>query len=166
MTTTLKLKTQTAKEKPMGFMTRTVKASEVKDAHSFAAYAQQTAGIPMPTGKGWVILQARLKDFFACNPQADWGTCVRLVDWARSRKRRVAHTHSVLTLLRYAWSDGALPEFNARDKVEADVERGIQEALTIEGDPEWRRVLIGSKGEESRREVLSQWRRKRSLVSR
>lgn len=165
MTATLKLKVQTVKESPVGYLTRSISPSDVKDDITFAAYAQQTCGIPMPTGKGWVLLRTKVKEFFNQHPDADYMTLVRLTDWCRTRKRRLAHTHSILAMVRYAWRDGVLPEFDPRDRADAAVEQGIAAALDIEDDPEWRRVLIGSRGLVARRGVLEQWRRKRQSLS-
>ena len=136
---------------------------EVIDPESFAAYAQQCIGTPHIT-KDMPAIRRQLKLFFAKNPQATYGTLVRTVDWCRAKKRRPATAMGVISQVRFAWSDGILPELNPH-QVTADpgVEYGITMALRTETDTRWRTRLIGASGPDNRRLALVEWHHVRDL---
>lgn len=132
---------------------------EVVDAKSFASYAQQRLGIPYPTRKSIAVLNKALKEFFAQYPQADYGTMCRLVEWAIAKRKRFAHTYSLVYAFRYAYKDGYLPELDPnRERTNDDLEALIEAALVVEKDPEWRRRLMVAHGVKARSEVYEAWR--------
>lgn len=132
---------------------------DVVDAKSFANFAQQKLGIPYPTQKSIAVLNKALKEFFAQYPQADYSTMCRLVEWAISKKKRFAHTYSLVYAFRYAYKDGYLPELDPnRERTNDDLEALIEEALVVEKDPEWRRRFMVAHGVKARGEVYEAWR--------
>lgn len=142
------------------WLTRNLARVDVVDPITFAQYAQQTIGTPLPKGKDVIALRKVLKDFFEENPQIDYALLARLVDWCRSRKKRPASALAVPGYLRYAWAAGHFPELDPNNKDrDDDLERAIDRALEDETNPEWRRRLVGAQGNEARKGVLAAWRR-------
>lgn len=140
-----------------------MKATEVKDARTYANFIQQELGTPYPSTKTLPMLSRNCKDFFEQYPQANWMTLVRVVEFCRARKKRPAHAHGVLGQVRYAYSAGFLPELSPRDQVDSDLEERIAEALQSEQDEQWRHRLLASSGIEARRQVYVAWRDDRAL---
>lgn len=140
-------------------VTRTLTRDEVVDPVTFAQYCQQVLGTAPLSLKELRALQKVLKDFFAANPKVDYALLARLVDWCRSRKRRVPTAKAVPAQLKYAWSQGHFPELDPQHAQDEDVERAITRILDTEENPEWRHRLIASVGVDTRREVLRAWRR-------
>ena len=135
-----------------------IKPSDVHDAHSFAAYAQQKLGTPYPTGKSIAILKKALKEFLEHYPQADYNTMCRVVEWAKVKKKRYPHVNQLVYAFRYAYADGYLPELDPNTEiVDEDLEAQIEAALRDERDEEWRRRLITASGPTARREVFDAW---------
>jgi len=124
----------------------------------FGKYVRQTLGTPGMTLKDLAVLKKQTKIFFKENPQGDWYTLCRVVQWCRNHKKRPPRVYSVLSMVPYAWADGALPELNA-DREDVDVEEGISAALQAETDKAWRRRLLVASGRSARAEVLDEWRR-------
>lgn len=138
-----------------------LRSTDVVDARSFAEYAQQILGTPIPESpKDLHILNTKTDEFFVQYPSADWRVLAATVDWCRAKRKRPANAWWIVTEVRYAWNDGAIPDLDPRDPVEKSVEYNIELALEKETDPYWQRMLLGSVGAENRREVLAAWRRK------
>lgn len=134
-------------------------AADVNDPKSFAEYAQQKLGIPYPTGKSIAILKKALREFFEHYPQADYNTMCRVVEWAKTKKKRYAQVYQLVYAFRYAYQDGYLPELDpGRELTDSDLEAAIEAVLVDEHDLEWRRRLIVADGLEARRHVYEQWR--------
>jgi hypothetical protein len=140
-----------------GIMTK----DQVTDPKSYANYVQQNLGTPFPTGKQMVILRKTIKDFFKAYPDADYGTLIRLVEWAKARKKKYAHCYALVSSFRYAWSDGYLPELDPNPTKEID--RAIEEAIAKESDEEWRRRLGMASGIEVKTEIYNAWLRKEAF---
>lgn len=136
---------------------------DVDDPVSFASYVQQVTGTPYPNGKDMAILRKKLKEFFGQHPHMDYKVLCDTVDWCRSKKRRFAHVWQVVGQFRYAWQAGAIDFSN--DPVRALVERGIDSALEVEMDREWRSRLAyaqsGAQTPEEARKVYEEWKTER-----
>lgn len=135
----------------------TVDRDQIDTAEEFANYCQQRMGIPYPTGKGMATLKRNAKLFFKQNPNATWGTLVRTVDWCRNNNRRVANAYSIIPMVRYAWAKGALPELDARNVTNDELEAKILEALQVEKDQWWRDRLQAAVGVSARSQVYEDW---------
>lgn len=142
---------------------RVTRPDQVDDPLTFAAYAQRVIGTPWPTIKDQMILRRRIKQFFTQFPQADYRTLVSVVHYCRARKRRPMHAWTVIDRFRDAWAAGWVPELD-RLPEDLEVDREVERALEIETDPEWRRRLIGARGQ-GREEVLQQWKKARVNAS-
>lgn len=148
----------------MSFVTP-IKASDVKDAKTYAEFVRAHCGTPYCGMRDMIALNTCIKEFkeryphLADNP---WPTLVRAAMWARSKKKRPAKVVTVVrTMLPWAWQDGALPELDPIRYRDEDVETGITEALQREHDPIWRDRLIGAEGP-ARKEVLYAWTQRSS----
>jgi len=93
---------------PLHIVTR----QEVDSPESFAMFVQQKLGTPYPTMKEMNILRKYLKEFFTTYPDLNYSVLVKIVDWCKAKKRRPAHSYQVITYLRYAWRDGAIPDLD------------------------------------------------------
>lgn len=132
---------------------------DVQDERSFASYCHQQLGTPSLSGSHIPILRKKLKEFHsAWSPRPGWITLARTVDWCRAKKRRPAYCWAVIPQVRFAWSDGFLPELDPNHLDEA-LENGFREALRIEQDPDWRLRLLAAPTD-SRGLVLASWYRK------
>ena len=127
-------------------------------ASAFAVYCQQEIGCPLVTKQNLMVLRKQAKLLFEKNPQADWMTLCRVVDWCKARKKRPTHPHVVVSLLPYAWKDGYLPELDPSSEDPA-VEERILQALRCEVRDEWMRRLTLAKGRAARREAVEEWER-------
>lgn len=132
-----------------------MKPQDVVDAKTFAIYAQQKLGTPYPTTQGMIALKKNIKNLFATYEYADYQTLVKLVEWARSKKKRYADTFGLVAHFRYAWRDGYLPELDPNPTREIDAL--IEKALRTEQDQEWRRRLVLSQGVEARTAIYKAW---------
>lgn len=144
----------------MSWLTSRRDISEVVDARTLADFAQQQLGTPFPTTTELVQTQKILKQWFAKNPQANWRTLANTIVWAKARRKRVADIRTLHKLVRYAWRDGYCSELDPHH-VDEDIERDIERALETETDPSWRSVLMGARGNETRKEVLATWKERR-----
>ncbi len=132
--------------------------TEVVDAKSFAAYCQQEIGTPYPTTKSIAALRRNIKGLFTQYPQANYTTLCKIVDWAKARDKRVANSHNLVMMFRYAWKDGFLPELTpGKQTVDVDLETKITKALESETLPFWRQRLEGAEGVKARTLVFSSW---------
>ena len=123
---------------------------------AFAEYTQQRLGVPWPTQADLRILRRKVREFFAHYPKLTYGTLCRVVEWARSRRRRFDRVWKVVDAFRLAWVDGVIPEL-APDATDDSVEERITAALAVETDPWWRRTLIGAQGRDARAQVIGEW---------
>ncbi len=145
----------------MTWLTQRTARSDVVDAPTFAFYVQQEIGVPIPyTQREWLALRAALKKFFATYPDANFDTLCDIVAWARAKKRHPNHCYALFSLYRYAVADRLV----AAPGVDTRTESRITEALSVEMDPKWRSLLIGSEGAQTRREVLAAWEVERQSV--
>lgn len=144
----------------MSTFTRSLSPTDVVDAQSFAAYAQQTIGTKWPTIKERVMLQARTTQFFADNPHADWTTLVKAIAYVRASRRRLAMPWDVLYQVPWAFREGFLPELDPSNHIDEDpqVERQIEWILEQETDEWWRHALMYSVGVENRRGLVQMWK--------
>ncbi len=136
-----------------------VAGAEDKPA-AFAAYCQQTMGVPWATYKDMAILRKRIKELFEYYPRADYFTLCRVAAWCKSKRRRLSRVYQVVDRFRDAYEAGALPELD-RDRLDDVIEQGIVEALEVEQRPEWRTRLIRSVGPEARKAALAEWQQSR-----
>ena len=133
--------------------------SDVHDALSFAAFAQQRLGTPYPTGKAIATLNKSLNEFFEHYPTADFYTMCRVVEWAKQKKKRYPQVYQLVYAFRYAYADGYLPELDPNvEQPDESLEAKIEAALKVEKDDEWRRRLMIARGVKARTEVFEAWR--------
>lgn len=135
-----------------------MKAAQVVDCRTFARYAQETVGTPVPRRAEIATLQRKVTEFFALYPQANWAALVATTDWCRAKRKRPAEAWWILKEVRFAWKDGAVPQLDPVVVVDDSVEFHISRALEIETDDRWKRMLIGAVGTENRRKALASWR--------
>jgi hypothetical protein len=135
-----------------------VTSSDVNDYQSFAVYCRQILGTPRPSLKEQIILQRELKRFFEEFENADWLTLCRLVDWCRAKRLHPADCYRIFCHTRRAWSDGVLAELDPVDRADVDLQIQIDSILSVERDPQWRRMLLGAQGQLGR-ESLAVYRR-------
>lgn len=126
-------------------------------AMAFADYCQQTLGVPWPTIKDQTILRKKIREFFEHYPQADYYTLCRIVEFARTRRRRYGRVWAVVEGFRDAFEAGFLKELDPRANTDLDLEVRIELALEKESDPEWRRRLICASGVSARQEAYAEW---------
>jgi hypothetical protein len=134
-------------------------ASDVDSADALIEFAQRRLGVPFPTMKDRLALKKQAKWFLEHNPTATWHTLAKVVEWAHAKKRRPAAVYSIVTMAKYAWSDGWLPELDAKE--DTSYEDGIIAALQVETDPEWRHKLMSGYGS-VRAERYQEWLRCRA----
>lgn len=124
---------------------------------AYSEYVRQTVGTPGATVKDLAAFRKKVKKLMEDDPRITWHTMCRVAQWARQKRKRPAHIHYLPDMLRYAWSDGYLPELSP-DAADDDLEEKIGRALGVETDEYWRRRLIASKGVEARAQTYSEWR--------
>lgn len=129
---------------------------EAQDPLVFAAYCQQTIGIPWPNIENERILRKKIKEFFGRYPRADYGTLVKLARFCRDKKYRPEQCWKVFLKFEQAWKAGVLPELDP-DAPHPVLEEQIRLALEEESDKTWRRKLIMARGENQQRKVLQEW---------
>lgn len=145
----------------------TLTREEVNSAETFAQFCQQRLGTPYPTGRQIAALKRNVNVFFEQNPQANYGTLVRTVDWCKNRRKRPPHAAGVISNVRFAFRDGYLPELNPNSEEEdVTTESLIKEAVSVETDPWWKDRLLGGKTAKARYEIYESWvtDRKSALV--
>lgn len=133
------------------------KPEDVVSAESFAGYAQQQLGIPYPTLKQMIILKRQIKDVMEKNPGFTYASLPRVVEWAKSRKKRFADPIKLLSSFRYAFEDGYLPELSERYEDLIEIDDKINAALRVETDQEWRRALMLSEDIEEKNAMYTKW---------
>lgn len=89
-----------------------IERGEVDDAESFALYVRQKLGTPYPTQQQLIVLRRQLRQFFEQYPDLGFDVLLKVVDWSRAKRKRPAHAYTLLSYVRYAWSDGALPDLD------------------------------------------------------
>lgn len=142
----------------MGIL-KSVTAEGVKDARTFARYAQQELGTPVPSNpKQFAQLGVVSKKAFEANPALTWESMVKVVSYCKNRKQRPYSAAAIFGQVRFAWSSGYLPELDPRQVETQDPRIGA--ALHLETDPEWRRKLATTTGEISTR-VYEAWKEHR-----
>lgn len=134
-----------------------VAKSDVNDITSLSIYAQQVIGCPWPTKHDEMVTRKKVQELFDRDPRLNWWSMCNVVDWMRQQHRRPARLWMVPDSFREAWAAGALPELDARDECDDDLERMIDAALQIETDRYWRGRLIGSRGVAARRKTFESW---------
>lgn len=140
-----------------------MRAQDVSDRDSLQQYIEQQLGVGHVTGRDQAAYRKKVDEFFEHYPNASWGTLVRVVDWAKARRKRFARLHAVVEAARYAYADGYLPELDPRNHIDVDAE--IIGALKTETDPLWRRRLMVAQGIDAKTMVLEEWQSER-LASR
>lgn len=137
------------------------KVNEAEDKPAaFAAYCQQSMGVPWATHKDMAILRKRIKELFEYYPRADFFTLCRVAAWCKARRKRCSRVYQVVDKFRDAYEDGALPELN-RDQTDDTIELAITTALEVEQRPEWRSKLIRATGPEARKAAYAEWQQSR-----
>lgn len=143
---------------------KTWRPADVHSAEDFAQYCQQFLGCPWPTLKDKILLQKKINDLFQRYPQLDYYSLCRIAAWMKSKKKRPARVWMVVESFRDAWQAGALPELDPAERKDKSLEERIEAALQNEERPEWRRRLMGSRGD-ARREVYESWLQSQELSS-
>lgn len=123
---------------------------------AFAAYASQVLGVPFATVKDQQVLRKRIKELFAHYPRADFYTLCRVVQFAKSKRKRFPRVYMVVDEFRQAYKAGVLPELDP-DHPDPRVEDKITKILEFETDENWRARLILAAGNEARRAVVIEW---------
>lgn len=132
-----------------------VKRDEIDNADSLEQYIKQQLGVGYVTAKDGVVYRKKINEFFEQYPAADWSTLVKVVDWAKSKKRRYDRLYKVIESVRYALADGCLPELVPDP--EKDMDDAIHEALRSETDDNWRRRLLVAQGARAKEAALAEW---------
>jgi argininosuccinate lyase len=130
-----------------------VERDDVHDPESFAAYCQQTMGVPYPVRRDLVVLKRRADE----NPRANWQTMVRVADWCNNNRKRFPQAYGVFSQVRYAWAAHYVPELDPVQQIDVGLEERISSALAQETDVEWRHRLMVATGP-MREVVYSAWR--------
>jgi hypothetical protein len=141
-----------------------VEASDVKDISTFARYAQQELGTPVPANvKQRIALASVAKKEFEANPALTWPTMVKVVAYCKNRKQRPYSSMAIFSQVRFAWTAGYLPELDPK-QVESRDPR-IEQALLVEEtcgkkDREWVKKLSTTTGAMSTKVYLA-WKEER-----
>lgn len=141
----------------MKHYTKIYTAQDVKDAESFATYAQQQIGVPYPTLKMMIATKGTIKRMFAENPGLNWSSLPRIVEWAKARKKRYATLTSLLAGFRWAFQDGYLPELSESFEERTNVDELVYAALRVEKDPDWRRALMLTDSLQEKVSIYNKW---------
>lgn len=136
---------------------RVINADQVDSVETFCEYAQSRLGVPFPGATRMPAVRSQVRIFFEQNPRCTWKSLVAIVDFCRARKKRVSSVLYIPALVGKAFYAGYLPELDPSEQHEPDVERGIEAALAVEKNPEWRRLLHGARGVTARRQVHAAW---------
>lgn len=139
-----------------------IKKEQVTDPKSYANYVQQNLGTPYPNTKQLIILRKNIKQLFELYPEADYTTLIKMVEWAKSKKKKFAHSYALVASYRYAWRDGYLPELDPNPTKEIDA--AIEAALAQETDEEWCRRLAMASGIDVKTEIYTAWKRKEAVT--
>lgn len=133
-----------------------VRASDVKDAKTFARFCQQQFGTPYATLGDLKALGKQAKVLFENHPNTDWQTLVQVAYWCHQHKRRVARVPYYVNQFRWAYADGAINlDGNTNDKL---LDAEIIKALEQETNEAWRARLQRADGTRAKLEVLDQWK--------
>ncbi len=135
----------------------TLTREEVDSPEKFAEYCQQRLGTPYPTGKDIAALKRYMKAFFKQNPQANYGTLIRTVDWCKNNRKRVPNASGIIGKVRFAWRDGYLPELDPVEQTDDSLEVLIAQAVESETDPWWKDRLTGGRTHKARQEIYESW---------
>lgn len=133
-----------------------VRANEVTDLESLQRYIMEQLGVGYVTKNDAAIYRKKMKELFEYYPAADMQTMVRVVEWAKTRRRRFARLFQVVESVRYAYEDGFLPELDPNNT--QDVDEQISEILQTEKDPTWRRRFLTAQGATAKSVIVDQWR--------
>lgn len=134
-----------------------LRPEEVVDLDSFAVYCSQQLGTPPTTKvKDMIVYRKQMNRFLEANPQMSLRLLVRVVGWAKAKKKRPAYAHTVTCYVPWAFADGALPELQEA-ALDEDTEQAIEAALAVETDERARRMLDLAVGP-MRRVALDNWR--------
>lgn len=130
-------------------------STKVDSVESFCEYIQQSMGTPYPTVKMMPSTRKTFARFFEQYPKADWQTLCKTVDYCRAKKKRLAQAYSIVSMVRFAWRDGFLPELDPN--VDKEVDAAIAAALEVETDREWRKRLMLATSVEGKQIALREW---------
>lgn len=136
-----------------------VRAEDVTDLDSLQRFIMQQLGVGYVTKNDAVIYRKKMNELFEHYPQANIGTMLKVVEWAKTRRRRFSRLFQVVEAVRYAYEDGYLPELDPGNR--PDLDERINEILREEEDPEWRRRLLTAQGETAKTALLDQWQQLR-----
>lgn len=131
---------------------------DVVDSKTYARYVQQKLGVPYPTVKNLVILNKAIKDIFEEYPHINYDTLCNLVDWAKAKNKKFAETYSLVSMYRYAWKDGFLPELDPVNAELEDFQSKEDELLAKETDPYWRNKIISAQTLEAKQQIYDLWK--------
>lgn len=148
------------------YLTR-IKPEDVVDTKTFCVYAHQRLGIPPTKGSEYSILGRDIKEFFQMYPQANYGTLVKVVDFAWSRNARPRNMQNLLLYWKKAYAAGSLPELTPEARRDPELERRLTEAIEMETHPKWLEQLKNAlwiHGDDVRREVYQAWMEDRTAA--
>lgn len=135
-----------------------VNREDVVDGKTFARYVQQRLGTPYPTVKNLVILNKAIKDFFESYPHVGYDSLCNMVDWAKAKNKKFAETYSLVSVYRYAWKDGFLPELDPVNVESENFQVKEDELLNNETDPYWRNKIISAQTIEAKEQIYNLWK--------
>lgn len=144
----------------MGDSLKLLDDEDVVDIGSFIRYSQQRLGIPPMQVTRIAGFRKQVNNFFETYPHADYGTLVKIVRFAKSRKFRPKDMFALLALYKQAWTTGNLPELDPREYRDPALQAKIEAILKIEEHPLWVHQLedaLWFGNDKTRAEVYQDW---------
>ncbi len=136
---------------------RRLTPQDVTDADKLAEYTRQQLGCPSVSVMEKNKLKTMTRKFFEEHPHVDWMTLVRTVQYCKAKRRRIPYVWSIVDQVRWAWSDGFLPELDAKINAPTRLDEQIARVLLNEERPGWRYRLLTTVGDENRQALLDAW---------
>lgn len=126
-------------------------------------YMQQTLGIAFPSIQDIAGMRKIANDIAANYPGASTNTLCRVVQYAKSRRRRPMKGSQVMGMWREAMAAGYLSELDPNnDQALMDT---IYTILETETDERWRSRLLCCLDNDSRRLAIADWRTFRASIA-
>jgi hypothetical protein len=134
-----------------------LQSKDVQNYATFARYAQQRLGTPYPANAAdWARAQRKIAPLFEQYPDFDFQSLARVVDWVKSKNKRLGSLAEVAWHVTDAFREGALPEMEPGHREEDKWQEKLWSALETEADPAWRKRLLTAKGD-GRKRVYTAW---------
>lgn len=126
-------------------------------------YMQQLLGIAFPTMSDLAAIRKHTNEIADYYPSATVATLCRVVQYAKSKKRRPTRGAQVMGMWREAMAAGYLNELDPNND-QALIDQ-IYTILETETDERWRMRLLCCLDNDSRRLAISDWRTFRASIA-